>query len=289
MLPAFFISKAAGQAPKMGKIAAPTTTTKDTAKIPDIELRTLGMITIDRPICTEPLKGDVVRLPVKEKAVKQIDVKGKVVDEEGNPIPLATVLLVNNKATMTTDEEGNFSFRTTVPPDLIQLEVSSVGYKTGIYKYPFTFGYTSLVDITIQLTAESQYLPEVVVTSTNCIRMGGVRRVTLGEVVKVEPKKDSVVTKEIKPVIDENRLIVYPNPVLSGTSINLSFTKLEEGYYFLALFSQSGQIIQNKEIWIDKEAGVLNVEVPAVAAGSYFLHLTNKKSGKKLTEKIIIQ
>jgi hypothetical protein len=48
-------------------------------------------------------------------------------------------------------------------------------------------------------------------------------------------------------------------------------------------------MIQQKEIWIDAETRLLNVDVPSVAAGSYFMVLTNKKNGKKFTEKIIVQ
>ncbi|MBL7743800.1 MAG: T9SS type A sorting domain-containing protein [Chitinophagaceae bacterium] len=82
---------------------------------------------------------------------------------------------------------------------------------------------------------------------------------------------------------------VYPNPVQAGASINISCEKIEEGYYTYRLFSITGQQIEQKQIWIDAEAGIMNMEVPSVATGSYILTLTNKETGKKFTEKIVVQ
>jgi hypothetical protein len=82
---------------------------------------------------------------------------------------------------------------------------------------------------------------------------------------------------------------VFPNPVPSGSNLTIEWKQTEEGYYTLQLLNQSGQSVHQQEIWIDKDARMLNINVPPVAAGSYFLVLANKKSGKKFTEKIVIQ
>jgi hypothetical protein len=82
---------------------------------------------------------------------------------------------------------------------------------------------------------------------------------------------------------------VYPNPVSSGSNVTLEWKEKEEGYYIAQLVNQSGQVIFTKEIWIDAEARVLNLDLPTVIAGSYFIRVTNKKSGKNSAEKIIIQ
>jgi hypothetical protein len=90
-------------------------------------------------------------------------------------------------------------------------------------------------------------------------------------------------------VAGERKFVIYPNPVSPGDAINLSFSKLEEGYYNLQLLSQSGQSIYHQEIWIDAEARLLSIDVPEVAAGNYLVVMVNKKTGKKFTEKIIIE
>jgi hypothetical protein len=82
---------------------------------------------------------------------------------------------------------------------------------------------------------------------------------------------------------------LYPNPIKSGTTLNIEWRKNETGNYKLELFNLSGQLIFSKEMWIDEEARSLNIQIPQVAAGNYFLRMTNKTSGKAYTEKIIIQ
>jgi TonB-dependent SusC/RagA subfamily outer membrane receptor len=84
-------------------------------------------------------------------------------------------------------------------------------------------------------------------------------------------------------------LKVFPNPVQSGSALNVGFNKLEEGYYKLQIINQSGQSIHQQKIWIDADARLLSIDVPLLTAGSYFLVLANKKTGKKFTEKLIVQ
>jgi hypothetical protein len=109
---------------------------------------------------------------------------------------------------------------------------------------------------------------------------------------KPPTKKELKNVPLIPAIIDDKHPVtfkVFPNPVQSGTSLNIEWKQTEEGYYSLQLLNQSGQQVHQQEIWIDTEARLLSIDVPQVAAGSYFLALTNKKSGKRLTEKIIVQ
>jgi hypothetical protein len=82
---------------------------------------------------------------------------------------------------------------------------------------------------------------------------------------------------------------IFPNPVSSGASLHIEWKNTEEGYYSFELFDLSGKKVYSKEIWIDAEARLLNIETPSVTAGNYFLRATNKQSGKSFTEKIIIE
>jgi len=82
---------------------------------------------------------------------------------------------------------------------------------------------------------------------------------------------------------------IFPNPVSSGTNLNIEWKQAEEGYYTLQILNQSGQSVYQQEIWIDADARLLSIDVPSVSAGSYLLLLVSKKSGKKFTEKVIIQ
>lgn len=82
---------------------------------------------------------------------------------------------------------------------------------------------------------------------------------------------------------------IYTNPVSSGVNLNIEVRQAEEGYFILQLLDQSGHIIYRQEIWIDADAGVLNLEIPPVPGGIFFLTLTSKKSGQKFSERIVFQ
>lgn len=113
--------------------------------------------------------------------------------------------------------------------------------------------------------------------------VNGVIVVKTKKINKVEP----VSIKSEVPKI--SFLKVYPNPVQSGSSLNIEWKQTEEGYYTLQLLNQSGQSVYQKEIWIDADARLLSIDIPFVTAGSYFISLTNRKSGKRFTEKIILE
>ena len=62
-----------------------------------------------------------------EQEVKLLKVSGRVVDEKGNPIPGATIVIVGTTQGVASDAEGRYSIAT--KPDDI-LRVSFIGYKT---------------------------------------------------------------------------------------------------------------------------------------------------------------
>lgn len=82
---------------------------------------------------------------------------------------------------------------------------------------------------------------------------------------------------------------VFPNPAPPGTSLNIEWKEMEEGYYMLELHDLSGKKLMTKEVWMDAGARVVNMEVPNLAAGSYLLAVTSKKSGRRFTEKVVVQ
>ena len=105
----------------------------------------------------------------------------------------------------------------------------------------------------------------------------------------IDTNTHEIVTRDIEVPASQNKFFIYPNPVLSGGNASLGIAMMEEGYYAVNFLSLSGQLLLQKKIWIDGKVKVLNIDVPKVAAGSYFLVLTNKKTSKKMTENIIIQ
>jgi CarboxypepD_reg-like domain/Secretion system C-terminal sorting domain len=287
-LPAFLVSvKASAQTQKTGKSKQVTTDT--TRKSINNEFRTLGMVATN--ICIKPIMGDTIIQPVKgEIAIKTI-IKGKVVDENGQPVPFANIETGRIGVGIMADSNGVFELDKNLLAADKKLFVSSVGFES---KEIIISKKDELIDeLYIQLIAKS-LLPEVVVkgyggyTTKGKVMVGSVTKVTSCELNKTE-QINPLLKSDINLPITINRLHIYPNPVASGSTVNIAFNQLNEGYYAFQIVNISGQMIQQKEIWIDSEARLLNIDVPSVAVGSYFMILTNKKTGKKFSEKVIIQ
>jgi len=319
-LPAFLVSMKVSAQKTQGKIKM-TTVVKDTTKRPDDIRVTMGMVA--RPIKEEPVKVDTIINPLADPgltvkgeisirtdspikdtvctplmgtiAITQPDwinmnkiIEGIVVDENNQPVPFASIETGKPGEGLMADEHGVFRIRKNWFEKGKSLIFSSAGFE----KRKIMAGEEEYNDGKILVRLQSNVLlPEVIVQSIGQVTMGAI---SMGVCVKgptdtSQVKKDSIKGDELNLIPDEAGILVYPNPVRSGTNLNLRFKKQVEGYYTFQLLNQSGQLTYQNELWIDAEAMILNVNVPAVAAGSYFLVLTNRKTGKKFSEKIIIQ
>ncbi len=274
LIPAIFISKASSQNIKMGK---PMPVNRDTTRTPMInEPRILGMVISDK---IHPFVKDttVIENPITDTKT----IKGKVVNESGDTVPFASIQIGKTPTVFVADENGEFTINVTMLGKDRSLLVSSVGFES---KEIVIENITPL--ITIELS--TMMMGEVVVSSSQCfvkseIIVGGI------SVRRVDTATDEIIQRDIDVPKSQNKLFVYPNPIVSGGNLTLGISLIDEGYYALRFINISGQQIQQREIWIDGEAKVLNLDVPKVAAGSYFIVLTSKRTGKKMSEKIIIR
>lgn len=99
------------------------------------------------------LIGNNITITSDESVQEQITIKGKVVDEEGLPLPGATVMEEGTNKGVVTDSDGIFKMIASSDSELI---VSFIGYS------PQSFSATTK-EITIRLIADSDVLDEVVV------------------------------------------------------------------------------------------------------------------------------
>lgn len=279
VLPALFVSKASAQ--KMGMVARPAP--KDTIRVPiTSEFRTLGMVLPKNILPVEKeKKEDLITKNDTKPVLFKTTISGIVADENGEPIPFASITTGVKGFGVAADENGVFSLPVSSLSKDSVLHVSSVGYQGTDVQVAIEDAAGS--NLVINLKAKNALGEVVVVASEGAIVKGYVT----GAVAKVTKSVIEKAAPELCTV--DNKISVYPNPVISGTNLTVQWNKSEEGYYALQLLNLSGQVIQKREVWIDAEARLLDVDVPRVAAGSYFLVFTNKKSGKKYTEKIIVQ
>lgn len=100
--------------------------------------------------------------------------------------------------------------------------------------------------------------------------------------------KDSLF-KRIFKKSNDNLFTIYPNPVKSGFSVNIEWKGPKADYYVLELLNLSGQLIFAKEIFIDQRGQVLNIQLPKVTMGSYFLRIQSNRFRNSNAVKLIIE
>lgn len=271
LLPAIFLSKASAQK-TIGKVAA--SRDMDTTRVPAIEdLRILGMVL---PNEIKPVVGDTVCTPINEVkgqtvpliTIDTISLKGKVTDENGIPVAGASVTIKGTRIGVASDINGQFKLKSKIGDVLV---VTGVGFESE------EIIVENREEIVLKINRYQDIVGEVIIVGMVSI-------------------KENKISNNEFPLIPQTfndktpgYFRLYPNPVRSGSSLSIEWKETEEGYYQLQLLNQSGQPLHQKEIWIDEKARVLNLDIPFVAAGNYFIVFTSRKSGKKSTEKIVIQ
>jgi TonB-dependent SusC/RagA subfamily outer membrane receptor len=88
---------------------------------------------------------------------------------------------------------------------------------------------------------------------------------------------------------DYGQLKVFPIPAMAGSEIKIEWRRAPIGEYVIDLYNLQGQFIKSSFVRIENETNVFSFQIPIITPGSYLLQMTNKKSGKKHNEKIIIQ
>jgi hypothetical protein len=303
-IPAFLVSIKASAQKTQGKIKVNTVAKDTTRKKVDMEFVTLGLVALpenlkpfkevkevsqpQKPVV--PIKGDIkisvdtAIVPLEPVCSREImgkvamplpvnknEIEGRVVNEKGEPVPYAAVLIKGTKTGVVTNADGAFVIKPGKGVENIILIFSAVGYVA----MEIPVSRNNVTDpVVMQLTsAVSSFLVgELVVCRSPSVK----------KEIKEVPLMPSVIN-------NVHSFKVFPNPVSSKGILSIEWKQREEGYCNLQLLNQSGRSVHEKEIWIDAGARSLSIDVPSVPAGSYFLVLTNKKSGKKFTEKIIIQ
>jgi hypothetical protein len=82
-----------------------------------------------------------------------------------------------------------------------------------------------------------------------------------------------------------NEFEVFPNPAKAGSQIKIEW-RASAGDYAIDLYNLQGRLIKSS---LATETKVFAFQIPIITSGSYVLQTTNKRSGKKHSEEIIIQ
>lgn len=241
--------------------------------------------------CRKPLMGDIDSVIIPSSGINSV--KGIVVNENNEPVPYASIQAGNVMNFFIAGENGEFEIKDEQIPGKKILTVSAAGYEnTSVEAEKKYFEGEKLV---VVMKAKNT-LPEVVIPSYGVTMGKPIWAYTTGAVASTCDQVVSVKKKDIKSETplqnpDEGKLVAYPNPLPSGATLNLgiNFSINEQGYYQLQLLSTSGQQVYKQDLFIDTEARVISIDLPHISAGSYYMLLVSKQTGKKWTEKVVVQ
>ncbi|HEX4850396.1 MAG TPA: carboxypeptidase-like regulatory domain-containing protein, partial [Puia sp.] len=183
-------------------------------------------------IASSFLKGDTTILgengfgnqkyPIKNSNYK---VEGRIINDKGEGIPFATIKSLSTKNSSVSDEHGYFQISTN--NNQVSIQISSLGCES--YQASYQAPISNLV---ITLAREKSALTgEVIVAGTvSHVRRG----------INVIEKCKNLLQK----LTDMDTVRIFPNPVPSGTSMQVAFDVKKAGETYLVMMSNmSGQVV----------------------------------------------
>jgi len=229
-------------------------------------------------------------------------ISGKVVDQKGNGVPFALLRIDSISVKFITDSEGDFSFQVPAGKDELNLRISSIAFisKEVVLKKD-NFSDSLIVQLTSKcLLPQGNYVEVVAgmfftvgtVSTKREHKFWSIfkRKNRIVQTIQIEPEEQnkSVVQPILKDTAFKN-FKFYPNPAAPGSTITIQWKKEEAGEFEIQLLNQEGQMINRKTENFVEKINAIQYNIPSVAAGNYFLMMTNRKTQKRITEKIIIQ
>lgn len=254
-------------------------------EVVEIAVTKFNQIKVVLPAVTRAFMGEVV-VPIRKECNKRVlmaevtqGVQGRVVNENGDPIPYATISFKKLSKVFSCDSSGRFKIRNSFSETT--LVATAVGYQEAEANIDQS---ESLI---ISLKTKVAALDPISIGLN-----GTVGRVMIaGGVTAVRTNKYIPSPSIIKKVIESafSKFSVYPNPARRGSSVKLDTKRITPGSYLVSIININGSIVENKEILISNKNEVHDLNLPEIAAGTYFVRLTNKATGQSYNERIIVQ
>jgi hypothetical protein len=202
---------------------------------------------------------------------KQVTITGKVLDENNNLVPFATITQKGTKHAIAADAEGRFLIKVEDNKHII-LIASAVGFENA--ERTIETERNDSVNITMKKTDED---------------LGGVVVVVVGGIVPSKPVKpiDTIKTT-IKKALKLSGFKIYPNPLINTKTINIQIKNA--GDYQMQLLDNQSRLMQAEEINTVSNNSTKQIQLSSnTAAGIYYLRIINEQTKKIYTEKLIIQ
>ena len=201
--------------------------------------------------------------------IRVITIEGKVVDEDGTPIPFARISIKGTDKVTKTDVDGKFSIW---PSSMkkVTLEIGAVGFqlkevrvKVGDHtKSPFMLVPMEPMVLGFVLSDYKETKPTIFQRFTNFI-------------------KDSMSSKK--------SLMLYPNAAKTGSAVTVVY-KLDKGRYLISVINTNGQTMQEDILNVGSKTDVTSFQLnKVVIAGQYAVVITDNKGKIVTSGQLIVQ
>lgn len=190
-------------------------------------------------------------------------IAGHIIDDQGYPIPFATVAIKNTKSGVAADAFGAFSVNVNNNSILV---VSSAG-RNSIEIICANLKYDT---ITVQLNAPAM-MGEIIITR--------VRR----------KKKIKTTSTTSEPTCTINTFSLYPNPLPSSSRINIKWTLPVNSNQTCLIYDMNGKLIQEEKVEINNKSIETGFILSNLFPGTYILRLIDEKSNKSSSQQFIVQ
>ncbi len=287
LLPTFFFSKGVSAQGKVARV--------DTKRviIPEVSNRA------DRP----QMVGMMLRAITVEK---KYTINGNVSDSTtGELIPNARII-ISGKG-VDADEQGNFNITSKTINSIITIEVSASGYEKKLIPISIPVNgfkiqvYTKLIPsfkILKPVIIDSQVLPRrlymgdmsIVNTIVKKDSITKIDAITTRDPIINNPQnqKDSFLNR-IQNLLSPNYLKVFPNPVSSGGSFNLSIQLFKPGNYSLQLVDINGRVMLTKQLNVSSIKVTESVTCEAsIVAGNYIITISDSNNKIIQSGKLVV-
>lgn len=96
-------------------------------------------------------------------------------------------------------------------------------------------------------------------------------------------------TKYLFPVRNSNSFTIYPNPIASGSWLNINWKNKISSDQSIEIYNLTGSLLQQETIRIDKKSNQQNIRLNPLPAGTYVLKVTDSKTRKSSSQQFIVE
>ena len=218
----------------------------------------------------------------------RIEITGKILDAKNQPLPYATVTVINGTALAVADRAGDFVLKLHTLDDIVEINASAIGYEAASIK----INTKDQKPVVLVLEPFEIIVPQH--TGLIPIAYGLVGRVGGVEIVRNYPSlktADTIFAKIdtiTRKIFHTEKFKVSPNPISRGGSVNVDVKNA--GTFSIQLFDNSGKLVQVKQFEAVEGTMQTVVDIPSsLAAGVYYIRLVDKKKEKEYTDKIVVE